>query len=143
VTLSDQNSGSYKFELLGTLDHPVKASGSALEDVLSLQFNFVARDGDGDQANGNFTVKVIDDALTLSSVGAQSVEESTQTGASNAFIADQLTDVSLNVNWGADGIGSVGFTTAAGSSGLTSNGQAINYYLNGDGTVLTARAGGA
>src|SRR5690606_19044663 len=62
---------------------------------------------------------------------------------SNGFIADTLSAVSLNVSWGADGYGDLAFTTGAGASGLTSNGQAINYYLSADGTELTARAGGA
>ncbi len=61
VSLSDADNGSYSFDLEGVLDHPVKASGASNEDVLSFNFTFTARDGDGDVATNNFTVKVIDD----------------------------------------------------------------------------------
>lgn len=58
VTLSDNGSGSYTFNLIGVLDHPVENS----EDDIALQFNFTARDFDGDTISDSFTVTVNDDA---------------------------------------------------------------------------------
>ncbi|MDR6821168.1 T1SS-143 domain-containing protein, partial [Neorhizobium sp. 2083] len=62
VTLSDTGSGRYDFDLDGVLDHPVKASGSNNEDVLTFTFTATARDGDGDIVKNNFQVNVIDDS---------------------------------------------------------------------------------
>ncbi|MDB5586598.1 MAG: hypothetical protein JWP26_1568 [Devosia sp.] len=142
VTLSDQSSGSYTFKLLGTLDHPVAASGANNEDVLSLKFNFTARDGDGDQGVGNFTVRVIDDSPVVGSVAPLDVRELTSDSVQNAFLAQMPDKVSLNIQWGADGAKTDGlvFTNTSGAvSGLSSNGESIAYTVAGN--VLTASAG--
>ncbi|WP_208980996.1 DUF5801 repeats-in-toxin domain-containing protein [Pseudovibrio sp. W64] len=56
VTLSDDGSGTYTFELLGQLDH----EGDEGEG-LSLSFDFEAKDSDGDSVSGDFTVNILDD----------------------------------------------------------------------------------
>ncbi|SFL15774.1 T1SS-143 domain-containing protein, partial [Pseudovibrio ascidiaceicola] len=56
VTLSDDGSGTYTFELLGQLDH----KGDEAED-LSLSFEFEVKDSDGDSVSGDFTVNILDD----------------------------------------------------------------------------------
>ena len=55
VTL-DTTTGKYTFELLGSLNHPSHTL------PLNLNFDFIAKDGDGDTASGSFVVQVIDDA---------------------------------------------------------------------------------
>ncbi|MDW5318242.1 DUF5801 repeats-in-toxin domain-containing protein [Rhizobium sp. PL01] len=77
VTLSDTGSGRYDFELNGVLDHPVKASGAANEDVLSFKFIFTARDGDGDIVKNTFEVKVIDDSPVIGTPEAGALTENT------------------------------------------------------------------
>ncbi|MET3898966.1 T1SS-143 domain-containing protein [Devosia sp. UYZn731] len=142
VTLSDQSNGSYTFKLLGTLDHPVAASGANNEDVLSLKFNFTARDGDGDQGVGNFVVRVIDDSPVIGPVAQLSVSELTSDSVQNAFLTQMPANVSLNIQWGADGAKTDGlvFTNTSGAvNGLTSNGTQIAYTVAGN--VLTASAG--
>ncbi|KZL07779.1 DUF5801 repeats-in-toxin domain-containing protein [Pseudovibrio sp. Ad14] len=64
VTLSDDGSGSYSFELLDNLDHFVAGT----EDDIELTFGFVATDSDGDTANSSFTVIVDDDMATITSL---------------------------------------------------------------------------
>ena len=58
VTL-DTATGKYTFELLGSLNHPSHTT------PLNLNFDFIAKDGDGDTASGSFVVQVIDDAPKL------------------------------------------------------------------------------
>ncbi|WP_244273235.1 DUF5801 repeats-in-toxin domain-containing protein, partial [Pseudovibrio sp. Ad46] len=64
VTLSDDGSGSYSFELLDNLDHFVAGT----EDDIELTFGFVATDSDGDTANSSFTVIVDDDMAAITSL---------------------------------------------------------------------------
>ena len=61
VTLSDDDSGSYAFNLEDVLDHPDPDS----EDDLELTFAFTATDSDGDSTDGSFTVNVNDDVPVL------------------------------------------------------------------------------
>ena len=61
VTLSDEQSGSYEFNLLGNLDHPEANT----EDDIDLSFDFIATDSDGDSATGSFNVTVDDDAPVI------------------------------------------------------------------------------
>ena len=175
VTLSDQNSGSWNFELKGVLDHPTAGT----EDDIVLSFGYVARDGDGDSATGAFSVSVDDDTpIALGTILPRYVEEEALPGGnpdSNPFTPDGLADLlgnpltqqvsaSLNIGWGADNGNSVangGFTgtqvngdrsvvfgdgvvAALEGRHLTSDGTELSYTISGNGTVLTATgAGGA
>ncbi len=144
VQLSDAGSGSYTFTLSDNIDH-----FGANAARLALGFGFVARDADGDTATSSFTVNVSDDVPTAGPVTAQTLAEVTASGASNAFQAQTLSGISLNIDWNSDdanpGVGAVdrkvGFDPALdGSSpaGLTSNGVGLRYVLSADGATLTA-----
>jgi T1SS-143 domain-containing protein len=61
VSLVESNGAySYSFELQGTLDHPVATA----QDTLSLPFDVIVTDGDGDTVSGSVSVDVIDDVPT-------------------------------------------------------------------------------
>lgn len=62
VTVSDVGSGRFDFRLSGNLDHPVKGATPTEEDDLSIRFEFVARDSDGDTTSSSFIVEVNDDS---------------------------------------------------------------------------------
>ena len=88
VTLSDTESGSFSFELLGNLDHPE----SNTEDDLDLTFGFVASDSDGDTVEGSFMVTVDDDAPVAANETVNTDEDTSIT-----------IDVMVNGSGGADG----------------------------------------
>jgi T1SS-143 domain-containing protein len=145
VTLSDDGDGSYKFTLFDNVDH--HGTGT---DSLPLSFGFVATDSDGDTASSSFTVSVTDDVPTIGRADDETVSEASlpttsydtsHPDASNSTVQTG----SLDISWGADdnnvGAGynrSVVFTTAAGATGLTSDGSPISYTISSDGTLLTA-----
>ena len=64
VTLSDDNSGAFRFVLHDQLDH---APGGNENDI-TLTFNYTARDADGDTATGSFIVAVDDDVRSRPAV---------------------------------------------------------------------------
>ncbi len=55
-----QNNGDYSFELFGPLDH---ADNTDPNDLIRLDFGITVADSDGDTANGNVRINVLDDAL--------------------------------------------------------------------------------
>jgi T1SS-143 domain-containing protein len=55
VTLTDQATGAYAFQLLQPLDHAAPVNGT---QYLDLGFGFTATDSDGDPASGSFTIRV-------------------------------------------------------------------------------------
>ncbi|SEI23750.1 VCBS domain-containing protein [Tardiphaga sp. OK245] len=143
VALSDVDSGSYTFTLTGAIDHPLHS----VEDNVTLNFAVRATDSDGDSIPTSFAVLVNDDAPSIGKIGDQTIAESTSTEFSNTFLTQTLSDVSLNISWGADDNNSGAFNRSvafdaalAGTapSGLTSNGVALIYVLSADGTGLTA-----
>jgi T1SS-143 domain-containing protein len=58
-TLTVNTDGTYKFVQSATLDH---ADGSNPNDVINLNFTYIAKDSDGDSVQGTITVNVLDDA---------------------------------------------------------------------------------
>ncbi|MCB1558749.1 MAG: type I secretion C-terminal target domain-containing protein, partial [Alphaproteobacteria bacterium] len=58
-TLTINDDGSYSYKQFGQLDH---ADATNPDDVITLNFGFVATDADGDTANGTVVVAVHDDA---------------------------------------------------------------------------------
>ncbi|WP_441229190.1 T1SS-143 repeat domain-containing protein [Tardiphaga sp. 215_C5_N2_1] len=143
VALSDVDTGSYTFTLTGAIDHPLHS----VEDNVTLNFAVRATDSDGDSIHTSFAVLVNDDAPSIGKIGDQTIAESTSTEFSNTFLTQTLSDVSLNISWGADDNNSGAFNRSvafdaalAGTapSGLTSNGVALIYVLSADGTGLTA-----
>jgi len=145
VSLNDDGDGSYKFTLYDNVDH-----SSAGADSLALTFGFKATDSDGDTATSSFKVTIVDDVPTIGYPDDETVSEvnlpttgydTDHPDASNSTV--QTGD--LEISWGADdsnsGVGhnrSVTFTTAAGATGLTSDGSPISYSISTDGTLLTA-----
>lgn len=61
----DPDTGSYDFNLIGTLDH---ADGNDPDDVISLVFGFDATDSDGDSDSGHVRVDVYDDAPEIQDI---------------------------------------------------------------------------
>lgn len=101
VTLSDDDSGSYAFTLIDTLDHPADAQG---EDSLDLTFAFVVTDSDGDEARASFDVDVIDDRpVTLGTIFPRYVEEEALTNGNPDGVELGATATGLlNIYWGGD-----------------------------------------
>ncbi|CDZ56241.1 T1SS-143 repeat domain-containing protein [Neorhizobium galegae] len=143
VSLSDAGSGSYTFTLLDNIDQ----SRGNEENNTNLNFQFVARDADGDQVTKSFSVSIDDDTPVLglfpSFSGVDEDDIGTVAGA---------TTKSLNISWGADqgnAVANGGHSNADGDryvvfdgnsapNGLTSNGHAIRYETSLNGTLLTA-----
>ena len=138
--------GAYSVTLLKTLDHPIHGT----EDSLVLSIGFVATNSHGDIANASLTISVNDDSPSVAAIADRTLIETLVPAAGDStgdFVAQSTGAVSLNVSWGADNNNSgsfdrnVAFLTTAAPSGLTSDGVAVAYSLNADGTVLTASAG--
>ncbi|WP_080507775.1 tandem-95 repeat protein [Rhodopseudomonas palustris] len=147
VGLSDSGNGSYAFTLIDTIDHPGAVQG---EDALPLTFGFAATDSDGDTVTSSFTVKIVDDAPVIGRPDDETVREvDLPTTNYDTTHPDYPTSTvqtgDLDISWGADDNNSgaisnrsVAFTTAAGATGLTSDGSPISYSISADGTTLTA-----
>ncbi|WP_421983540.1 DUF5801 repeats-in-toxin domain-containing protein [Roseibium sp.] len=155
VSLSDDDTGSYEFELLGNIDHGAPLSQT--DSVYDLDFAFVAQDGDGDAATGSFGVAILDDAAVTGDADAQSVSENNLENGTDPD-ADALTKSGdLNIVWGADNADSAADTDTqdvpggAGNRSVvfaaiadqptqatTSGGAPLQYVLSEGNTVLTA-----
>ncbi|EEA96916.1 DUF5801 repeats-in-toxin domain-containing protein [Pseudovibrio sp. JE062] len=156
VTLSDEGTGSYSFDLKGNLDH----SAGADENDINLSFEFVATDGDGDTASSSFIVTV-DDDMPVIGAPADSVVDEDGLAAGNkddapgdaAATETMVDDVALDISWGADnansdagGAGDRSVTFASNSvlpAGLSSDGVSLVYTLSQGDTVLTATKAGS
>ena len=130
VRLFDDGEGSYRFTLLGPLDHPDPLS----EDDVELTFSFTATDDDGDSASGIFTVTVNDDVPEVgenariiiddgdvSTDGNPGIRNNPMDGAGTDDVPANTTGT-LDLSFGADG-GSVVWvpedvTTSGGADGL-------------------------
>ncbi|CDZ70039.1 Hypothetical protein NGAL_HAMBI2610_16400 [Neorhizobium galegae bv. orientalis] len=142
VSLSDAGSGSYTFTLLDNIDQ----SRGNEENNTNLNFQFVARDADGDQVTKSFSVSIDDDTPVLGSSRFSGIDEDDIGTAAGA------TTNSLDISWGADrgnAVANGGHSNADGDryvvfdgnsapNGLTSNGHAIRYETSLNGTLLTA-----
>ena len=151
VTLDPTStSGSYKFDLVGELDH------AANSDSATLTFGFRGADADGDSTGkSSFMVTIADDKPVIGSQHTGVVDEDgfpqLESGAGNPgpifgggdeFLAGTIDSHSLAISWGADDGSnrSVTFNTAAISApaDLTSNGIAVVYEYSAGNTMLTA-----
>ncbi|MGB3486395.1 MAG: hypothetical protein WBB07_29765, partial [Mycobacterium sp.] len=157
VSLSDQGAGSYDFVLSQTLDHP--AGGG--ENEIGFEFDFVARDGDGDPVGGGFEVRVLDDTIVQGSAVSVSVDEDNLSGgnvddgyAGDIVGASASNGGTLGVSWGTDDnvhgesagdtFGrSVNFVKASGSTALLGEGAVtasqlgLSGSLSSDGVTLS------
>ncbi|WP_298986798.1 proprotein convertase P-domain-containing protein, partial [uncultured Roseibium sp.] len=112
VSLTDEGTGAYSFELLGTLDHDLGGADSK-EDNIRLEFDFTALDSDSDAISSTFRVIVDDDApeFTGAIATTQVDEEGLVGGNPGESYPDNPGDfdgvptdsgTSLNISWGAD-----------------------------------------
>ena len=140
VTL-DTTTGKYTFELLGSLNHPSHTT------PLNLNFDFIAKDGDGDTASGSFVVQVIDDepksAITIT------MDEDDSYGKTFTTSADaQLDNITIQdangteITGTTNPDGSKSFNVAHGTVTVDQNGQ-VTYkpadnYSNYDGSLTTS-----
>lgn len=139
VTL-DTTTGKYTFELLGSLNHPSHTT------PLNLNFDFIAKDGDGDTASGSFVVQVIDDepksAITITMDEDHSYGPFT-TSADSRLENITIQDANGNTIAGTDnGNGSKSFSVAHGTVTVDEAGR-ITYkpadnYSNYDGSSSTS-----
>ncbi|MEM9635182.1 MAG: DUF5801 repeats-in-toxin domain-containing protein [Pseudomonadota bacterium] len=153
VTLSDQDNGSYDFEILDVLDH----QGAGKEDNIRLTFDFTATDSDGDSVDGTFAVRIDDDAPVVDEVVTATVDEDdivtplsegngpfdgdadgSLTGPFDALFGPAISSGSIanTVNFGADGAAQTGgfaFATDAATTmealGLSSNGETLSFEV--------------
>jgi len=145
VELLGAGNGAYTFTLVDNLDHT-----GADDLALDLDFGIVVTDGDGDTATDTLTVTVNDDVVTIGTAADSSID------ADVLVTPDALDDTvsgSLDINFGSDdgnndtgqpGDRSVDFTdanvTATNAAGdpvtLTSNGVAVNFGLDANGTLV-------
>ena len=138
VTL-DTTTGKYSFELLGSLNHPSHTT------PLNLNFDFIAKDGDGDTASGSFVVQVIDDApksaITITMDEDHSYGPFT-TSADARLENIKIQDANGTEINGTPNLGSKSFNVAHGTVTVDQNGQ-VTYkpaknYSNYDGSLTTS-----
>ncbi|MGH0000397.1 DUF5801 repeats-in-toxin domain-containing protein [Pseudovibrio ascidiaceicola] len=147
--------GEFTFTLHGNLDH-LEAD---VKDMLELEFGFQAFDADGDSADSFLIVNVADDlpeigeptTSTVDEDGIPDIGNGNDDADGDASATSHKVTASLDIDWGADdansdagGVGdrSVKFDgTPTAPQGLTSNGVALVYTVNADGTELTATQG--
>ncbi|CDZ48038.1 DUF5801 repeats-in-toxin domain-containing protein [Neorhizobium galegae] len=165
VTLSDTGAGGYTFDLQGVLDHPGHGETGSETDILTFEFTYTVRDGDGDVAESTFTVDVKDDVPVANgnAVEVRSDEDDisnflssgthpndgTADGSTSDFswigVGDAATvsgSIASVVAFGADGAaagGGFGFVTDAAAKmqalALTSKGGTLSYAMVGDALV--------
>ncbi|MDD7912172.1 DUF5801 repeats-in-toxin domain-containing protein, partial [Pseudovibrio exalbescens] len=99
VSLNDDGTGSYTFELLGALDHNPPGSNGQMVSW-NLDFNITAKDADGDTVNGDFRVVVADDAPTADYSGRITLTETTD---EDGDFVEQSASGQMIFDGGADG----------------------------------------
>jgi T1SS-143 domain-containing protein len=168
VTLSDTGAGGYTFDLQGVLDHPGHGETGSETDILTFEFTYTVRDGDGDVAESTFTVDVKDDVpvATGNAVEATADEDDISNWLSsgthpNDGAADGSTtgptfgsatvsgSIASVVAFGADGAaagGGFGFVADAAAKmqalALTSKGGTLSYAMIGDTLVAYVNVAG-
>ncbi|MFN7125672.1 MAG: DUF5801 repeats-in-toxin domain-containing protein, partial [Allorhizobium sp.] len=134
VTLDPTSeTGSYKFDLLGVLNHPNKSGVVNSENDIDLTFRFKAIDSDGDATNvGSFKVTVDDDAPVASVAVVSNVElRHDETGGAQEG-ADDKSETVLSV---FNGLGNaIGWAQQAGMVSTS----ASSYGADGAGSTTLA-----
>ncbi|MFA0627153.1 retention module-containing protein [Vibrio sp. 10N.222.49.A3] len=134
-TLALGNDGSYTFTLLGPLNH---ATGS---NDLTIPFNVVAVDGDGDDSNQyQLPIQVIDDVPVMTPpTGETVVDEDDLSGIGSDQSEDTIINGLFTVDEGADGV--VKYELVDEDlvlSGLTSDGESLEWLaVSQNGTTFT------
>ncbi len=172
VTLSDTGAGGYTFDLQGVLDHPGHGETGSETDILTFEFTYTVRDGDGDVAESTFTVDVKDDVPVAngSAVEVTADEDDISNflssgthpndGAADGSISDFSPigwgdaatvsgSIASVVAFGADGAaagGGFGFVADATAKmqalALTSKGGTLSYAMIGDALVAYVNVAG-
>ncbi|MCB2051056.1 MAG: VWA domain-containing protein [Novosphingobium sp.] len=126
-TLTIQNDSSYNFTLLDTLDH---ADTLDPDDVISLGFDVIAMDSEGDSSTGKIFIDVHDD-------GPVARDDSGATGEGSTISGNVLANDDAGADEGATvtdvSIGGVSYTVPAGGSVVvnTANGGVLTLSSNG------------
>ncbi|MFA0297758.1 MULTISPECIES: retention module-containing protein [Vibrio] len=134
-TLALGNDGSYTFTLLGPLNH---ATGS---NDLTIPFNVVAVDGDGDDSNQyQLPIQVIDDVPVMTPpTGETVVDEDDLSGIGSDQSEDTIINGLFTVDEGADGV--VKYELVDEDlvlTGLTSDGESLEWLaVSQNGTTFT------
>ncbi|HHX8287466.1 TPA: retention module-containing protein [Vibrio diabolicus] len=130
-TLILNTDGSYSFELQGPIDH------AANSDSLTLDFNVIATDFDGDTSQIVLPVTIVDDKPTITDVDAITVDEDDLA----TIGSDQTDPISIDGNFtttqGSDRVVSYQLDTSSTPvDGLTSQGVAVTLTetANADGS---------
>ncbi|MEZ8238406.1 retention module-containing protein [Vibrio splendidus] len=137
-TLVLTDDGAYTFTLLGPLNHATTPSNL---DTLTIPFDVVAVDGDGDDSNQYvLPIEVIDDAPVMTApTGETVVDEDDLTGIGSDQSEDTIINGLFTVDDGADGV--VLYELVDEDlvlTGLTSDGESLEWLaVSQNGTTFT------
>ncbi|PTP91991.1 retention module-containing protein [Vibrio splendidus] len=137
-TLVLTDDGAYTFTLLGPLNHATTPSNL---DTLTIPFDVVAVDGDGDDSNQYvLPIEVIDDAPVMTApTGETVVDEDDLTGIGSDQSEDTIINGLFTVDEGADGV--VLYELVDEDlvlTGLTSDGESLEWLaVSQNGTTFT------
>ncbi|MEZ9646208.1 retention module-containing protein [Vibrio sp. 10N.261.52.C2] len=136
-TLALANDGSYTFTLLGPLNHPTSPNSN----TLTIPFDVVAVDGDGDDSNQYvLPIEVLDDTPVMTApTGDMVVDEDDLTGIGSDQSEDTIINGLFTVDEGADGV--VQYELVDEDlvlTGLTSDGESLEWQpVSQSGTTFT------
>ncbi|WP_428805219.1 retention module-containing protein [Vibrio satsumensis] len=136
-TLALANDGSYTFTLLGPLNHPTSPNSN----TLTIPFDVVAVDGDGDDSNQYvLPIEVLDDVPVMSApTGETVVDEDDLAGIGSDQSEDTFINGLFTVDEGADGV--VKYELIDEDlviAGLTSDGESLEWLpVSQSGTTFT------
>ncbi|CAH7439832.1 Cadherin domain-containing protein [Vibrio chagasii] len=136
-TLALANDGSYTFTLLGPLNHPTSPNSN----TLTIPFDVVAVDGDGDDSNQYvLPIEVLDDVPVMSApTGETAVDEDDLAGIGSDQSEDTIINGLFTVDEGADGV--VKYELVDENlviAGLTSDGESLEWLpVSQSGTTFT------
>ncbi|WP_422126061.1 cadherin-like domain-containing protein, partial [Vibrio lentus] len=137
-TLVLTDDGAYTFTLLGPLNHATTPSNL---DTLTIPFDVVAVDGDGDDSNQYvLPIEVLDDAPVMSApTGETVVDEDDLTGIGSDQSEDTIINGLFTVDEGVDGV--VKYELVDEDlvlTGLTSDGESLEWLaVSQSGTTFT------
>nr|WP_102538664.1 retention module-containing protein [Vibrio lentus]PMI43811.1 hypothetical protein BCU45_00990 [Vibrio lentus] len=137
-TLVLTNDGAYTFTLLGPLNHATTPSNL---DTLTIPFDVVAVDGDGDDSNQYvLPIEVLDDAPVMTApTGETVVDEDDLTGIGSDQSEDTIINGLFTVDEGADGVVKYELVNEdLVLTGLTSDGESLEWQaVSQNGTTFT------
>jgi T1SS-143 domain-containing protein len=132
VTLSDDDSGKYRFILKDHLDQAPNGD----ENDITLTFNFTAKDSDGDAVSGRFVVGIDDDVPVITAAAdVVTLNEALLPTDGNPGGITQANVGFLHISWGADDGAAKHLAFVKDGNGqvvgpeLTSDGVALDYFI--------------